>query len=206
MPSHPSARPSPDPLPAPSPALAPQYKFGARTGSAPLLLGALKLTLGLALGSSLVPLLAAFPEALLGALLCVSGMELAGAAWRSQVHGCGGAGPSGCGVPGKEDWERTTGTGATAGTAAGQPGRGAGEERWAGPGGTESGDGQPGALGRASSPVGAASACTDPRTCALLLVTAVASMAVNNIGVGFMAGMVAAALLAARDAWLSLSR
>ncbi|EFJ47751.1 hypothetical protein VOLCADRAFT_117774 [Volvox carteri f. nagariensis] len=57
--------------------LAAQYKFGARSGSAPVLLGCLKAALGLAFGGSLAALLAAFPQPLLGALLLVSGVELA---------------------------------------------------------------------------------------------------------------------------------
>lgn len=56
-----------------------QYKFGARTGAAPVLLGCAKLLLGLAFGGSLAALLAAFPQPLLGALLAASGVELAAA-------------------------------------------------------------------------------------------------------------------------------
>ncbi|KAG6549942.1 hypothetical protein Mapa_008453 [Marchantia paleacea] len=57
--------------------LAGQYKFGARNGLAPVLLGAAKLVLALLLGSSLLRLLASFPIGLLGALLLFSGVELA---------------------------------------------------------------------------------------------------------------------------------
>ncbi|PNW83960.1 hypothetical protein CHLRE_04g214050v5 [Chlamydomonas reinhardtii] len=57
--------------------LAAQYKFGARTGHAPILLGCIKAALGLLFGGSLVVLLEAFPQPLLGALLTVSGIELA---------------------------------------------------------------------------------------------------------------------------------
>ncbi|KAG6555955.1 hypothetical protein Mapa_001895 [Marchantia paleacea] len=57
--------------------LAGQYKFGARNGLAPVLLGAAKLVLSLLLGSSLLRLLASFPVGLLGALLLFSGAELA---------------------------------------------------------------------------------------------------------------------------------
>ena len=49
-------------------------KFGARTGAAPVVLGAVKLALGLALGSSLAELLRAFPQPLLGSLLIFSGV------------------------------------------------------------------------------------------------------------------------------------
>ena len=48
-------------------------KFGARTGAAPVVLGCVKLALGLALGSSLAELLRAFPQPLLGSLLIFSG-------------------------------------------------------------------------------------------------------------------------------------
>ena len=48
-------------------------KFGARTGAAPVVLGAVKLVLGLLLGSSLAELLRAFPQPLLGSLLIFSG-------------------------------------------------------------------------------------------------------------------------------------
>ena len=50
-----------------------QVKFGARTGSAPVVLGLVKLVLGLLLGSSLAELFRAFPEPLLGSLLIFSG-------------------------------------------------------------------------------------------------------------------------------------
>jgi MFS superfamily sulfate permease-like transporter len=56
--------------------LAAQYKFGARWGAAPILLGVIKITLGLLFGSSLFVLLRAFPAPLLGALLLFSGIEL----------------------------------------------------------------------------------------------------------------------------------
>lgn len=62
--------------------LAAQHRFGARTGVAPCLLGGVKLGLGLLFGSSLVAVLALFPQALLGALLAVAGAELASAARR----------------------------------------------------------------------------------------------------------------------------
>ena len=51
--------------------LAAQARFGARSGAAPMLLGAVKLAAGTAAGSSLLPLL------LLGVLLVFSGAELA---------------------------------------------------------------------------------------------------------------------------------
>eukprot|EP00252_Welwitschia_mirabilis_P011728 TRINITY_DN2610_c0_g1_i1.p1 TRINITY_DN2610_c0_g1~~TRINITY_DN2610_c0_g1_i1.p1 ORF type:complete len:502 (-),score=102.63 TRINITY_DN2610_c0_g1_i1:165-1553(-) len=57
--------------------LAGQYRFGARGGSSVVFLGAMKLGLGLALGSSLLKILTNFPIGLLGVLLLFSGVELA---------------------------------------------------------------------------------------------------------------------------------
>ena len=53
--------------------LALQVKFGAQTGAAPVVLGCVKLVLGLLLGSSLAELFRAFPQPLLGSLLIFSG-------------------------------------------------------------------------------------------------------------------------------------
>lgn len=58
--------------------LAAQTKFGAKTGTAPIFLGVVKIILGLLFGSSLFDLLQRFPKPLLGALLMFSGIELAG--------------------------------------------------------------------------------------------------------------------------------
>ena len=57
--------------------LAAQYRFGARTGSAVLALGVLKLFLGLSFGSSLMTLLSVFPQTLLGILMSAAALELA---------------------------------------------------------------------------------------------------------------------------------
>lgn len=65
-----------------------QYKFGARSGAAPVLLGLLKITLALLFGSSLLQLLQHFPGPLLGAMLLMSGLELAAAA-RKEVDARG---------------------------------------------------------------------------------------------------------------------
>lgn len=59
--------------------LALQVKFGARTGAAPVLLGSVKLVLGLLLGSSLAELFRAFPQPLLGSLLIFSGAVMSSA-------------------------------------------------------------------------------------------------------------------------------
>ncbi|KAJ6732417.1 hypothetical protein OIU79_003518 [Salix purpurea] len=57
--------------------LAGQYKFGGRSGGCVALLGAAKLVLGLAVGSSLVMVLNQFPVGVLGVLLLFAGIELA---------------------------------------------------------------------------------------------------------------------------------
>ncbi|MBI4216111.1 MAG: sulfate permease [Chloroflexi bacterium] len=51
------------------------YRFGARTGGAPLMLGALCLALGLCFGPSLLGLLALIPLAILGVLLLFVGLQ-----------------------------------------------------------------------------------------------------------------------------------
>ena len=53
------------------------YRFGARTGTAPVLLGLLLTTLGLFLGSGGYQLLRTIPDAVLGGLLLFSGIDLA---------------------------------------------------------------------------------------------------------------------------------
>lgn len=57
--------------------LAGQYRFGARTEVSTLVLGLIKLFLGLFLGQSLLGLLNCFPKSILAVLLFVSGLELA---------------------------------------------------------------------------------------------------------------------------------
>lgn len=64
--------------------LAAQHKFGARSGAAPIALGLAKMALGLLLGSSLLQLLRSFPAPLLGAMLAMSGLELARCAAAEQ--------------------------------------------------------------------------------------------------------------------------
>lgn len=60
--------------------LAAQVRFGARWGTAPIILGISKIALGLMFGSSLLVLLQDFPLAMLGAMLIFSGIELASVA------------------------------------------------------------------------------------------------------------------------------
>jgi sulfate permease, SulP family len=50
------------------------YSFGARTGGAPLVMGAALLVLALGVGAALAPLLAAFPLPILGGLLASAGL------------------------------------------------------------------------------------------------------------------------------------
>ncbi|MCS7168219.1 MAG: putative sulfate/molybdate transporter [Gemmatales bacterium] len=57
--------------------LAGQYRFGARTNGSILFLGAVKLVLAVAFGSSLMALCQAFPQSVLGVMLAFAGAELA---------------------------------------------------------------------------------------------------------------------------------
>lgn len=69
--------------------LAAQYRAGARTGGSVIMLGAMKVALGVLLGISLLPLLEAYPAAVLAPLIGFAGLSLAHAGW-SATH--------------KEDW------------------------------------------------------------------------------------------------------
>lgn len=57
--------------------LAAQHRFGARSGASIILLGALKLLLGLFLGTTLLDLLGSFPKSILGIMVAAAGLELA---------------------------------------------------------------------------------------------------------------------------------
>lgn len=57
--------------------LAAQYRFGARSGSSIVVLGAFKLVLGLMFGETLVDLLKHYPKSLLGIMVIAAGLELA---------------------------------------------------------------------------------------------------------------------------------
>lgn len=57
--------------------LAAQYRFGARSGASIILLGSLKLFLGLFLGTTLLDLLGSFPKSILGIMVAAAGLELA---------------------------------------------------------------------------------------------------------------------------------
>ncbi|MBL8126262.1 MAG: putative sulfate/molybdate transporter, partial [Chloroflexia bacterium] len=57
--------------------IAGHYRFGARTGAAPVLIGIAFLAMGILLGDSAFALLALVPPAVLGSLLFFSGIELA---------------------------------------------------------------------------------------------------------------------------------
>ncbi|KAH8671359.1 hypothetical protein BX600DRAFT_458922 [Xylariales sp. PMI_506] len=57
--------------------LAAQYRFGARSGASIILLGLFKILLGLLFGQSLIGLLTAFPNSLLGIMVIAAGLELA---------------------------------------------------------------------------------------------------------------------------------
>nr|POF01017.1 molybdate transporter 1 [Quercus suber] len=57
--------------------LAGQYRFGARSGASIIILGAIKLILGLFVGEAIVPLVQRFPKSLLGIMVLAAGVELA---------------------------------------------------------------------------------------------------------------------------------
>lgn len=57
--------------------LAGQYRFGARSGASIIVLGLVKLILGLVAGETIIPLLQRFPKSLLGIMVIAAGVELA---------------------------------------------------------------------------------------------------------------------------------
>ncbi|PNS19081.1 hypothetical protein CAC42_1817 [Sphaceloma murrayae] len=57
--------------------LAGQYRFGARSGASVVLLGLVKLLLGLFVGETALPLLQRFPRGMLGVMVLAAGVELA---------------------------------------------------------------------------------------------------------------------------------
>ena len=57
--------------------LAAQYRFGARSGASVVLLGLVKLALGLFFGETLVDVLRQYPKSLLGVMVLAAGLELA---------------------------------------------------------------------------------------------------------------------------------
>ncbi|KAI4848200.1 hypothetical protein E4T44_02322 [Aureobasidium sp. EXF-8845] len=57
--------------------LAAQHRFGARSGASIILLGLVKLLLGLVAGETIIPLLQRFPRSLLGVMVLAAGVELA---------------------------------------------------------------------------------------------------------------------------------
>ncbi|MCP4715723.1 MAG: hypothetical protein GY868_11450 [Deltaproteobacteria bacterium] len=56
--------------------LAGQYYFGARTGGAKIIEGVLEITLGLFFAAAIVKLFSLFPVPIIGAMLCLVGLEL----------------------------------------------------------------------------------------------------------------------------------
>ena len=64
--------------------LAAQYRAGARTGGSVIMLGAMKIVLGVLLGISLLPLLEAYPAAVLVPLIGFAGSSLAHAGWSAN--------------------------------------------------------------------------------------------------------------------------
>jgi len=61
--------------------LAAQYRFGARTGGSVLMLGIMKLVLGLCIGGFLLQVLQSYPYAILAPMLVFAGIELAKSAF-----------------------------------------------------------------------------------------------------------------------------
>lgn len=57
--------------------LAGQYRFGARSGASIIILGTIKLLLGLFVGDGIIPLLQRLPKSLLGIIVLAAGVELA---------------------------------------------------------------------------------------------------------------------------------
>lgn len=57
--------------------LAGQYRFGARSGASIIILGTVKLLLGLFVGNAILPVLQYFPKSLLGVMVLAAGVELA---------------------------------------------------------------------------------------------------------------------------------
>jgi MFS superfamily sulfate permease-like transporter len=57
--------------------LAAQYRFGARTGGSVIMLGLVKILVGIGFGSALLGLLGSYPNAILGPMLVFAGIELA---------------------------------------------------------------------------------------------------------------------------------
>ena len=56
--------------------LAAQSRFGARTNGSILMLGTVKILLAVLFGASIIPLISAFPESILGVMLIIAGIEL----------------------------------------------------------------------------------------------------------------------------------
>lgn len=91
--------------------LAGQYRFGGRSGAAVIILGLMKVSLGLLFGQSCLELLRActFPYSVLGVMLCVSGLELAMAGMAREAPIVAAADVAAGGAPARVadgEWER----------------------------------------------------------------------------------------------------
>jgi len=62
--------------------LAAQYRFGARTGGGVIMVGGLKIVIGLMLGTFLIGLLKDYPMAVLAPMLILAGFELVKSGWK----------------------------------------------------------------------------------------------------------------------------
>jgi len=64
--------------------LAAQYQFGARTGGSVVMLGTLKVLLGVFLGTSMLAAMSVYPKFILAPLLIIAGIALCKAGWRQK--------------------------------------------------------------------------------------------------------------------------
>ncbi|GFF32583.1 molybdate transporter 1 [Aspergillus udagawae] len=85
--------------------LAAQYRFGARSGSSVIFLGALKLVIGVFFGETLVGLLKRFPSALLGVMVIAAGLELVSVGESLNTTGARDIAGSGQGLIGDSEHE-----------------------------------------------------------------------------------------------------
>ena len=175
--------------------LAAHYHFGARRGSAVAFLGACKLLLGLLFGGSLLTLLRRFPAPVLGVMLAAASAELMRA-------GLGGIIAS-----------SAVSTAPSTSTRVGDGSGGGGDDGGGGGGGDDGGgsgsviqngggNGSAGVGGDIREGGAAAATATAGSGVYVLIVTAAATVASKNTGVGCLFGFGASALAAGRERWM----
>ena len=192
--------------------LAAHYHFGARRGSAVAFLGACKLLLGLLFGGSLLTLLRRFPAPVLGVMLAAASAEL----MRAGLGGIiASSAASAAPAPALSSSTRV-GDGSGGGGDGGDGGGGDGGDDGGGGGGvgviqnggrhgggSAGGDGEEGGAATATAATAASAAATAGSDVYVLIVTAAATVASKNTGVGCLFGFGASALAAERKRWLS---